>query len=101
LPKSGEVGLERCIGRGGGGGTPLVNCSDVPITLGAWIDANMCRNATPRFLVTHLKGYFERLGDTSSFTLYRKFIIQSETRGKQMLLPNNLDKGLIIFVESD
>lgn len=93
MPKSGEVGRERCMG-----GAPLVNCSDVPVTLGAWIDANMCRNATPRFLVTHLTGYFECLVETSSFTLCSKFIAQSDARSKQMFLPCSLDKGLIILI---
>ena len=96
MPKCGEVGRERCWG-----GAPLVNCSDVPITLGAWIDANMCRKDIPRILVTHLTGYFECLVETSSFTLYSKFVIQSDARRKQMLLPCNLGRDLMIFIESN
>jgi hypothetical protein len=43
------------------GVAPLVNCSDVPITLGAWIEANERRNATPGLEEICFAAYFECL----------------------------------------
>jgi hypothetical protein len=86
---------------GGRGGAPLVNCSDVPITQDAWIGANMCRNAIPRFLETHLTSYSSVVLKHLLSPRTASLIIQSNARCKQTLLPSSLDRSLIIFVESN
>ena len=78
---------------GGGGLHHLLIARMFQLHWGAWLDANMCGKATPRFLVTILTGYFECYLKRRLSLVYSKFVTQNDARRKQMFLLFFLNKG--------